>query len=140
MKQSGIMRRVRAVRGCCERQESALCRQLGLSTSELGGLLALSLGEECGVGELARRLALSHSRASRVVDGLVQRGLLRRRTAEHDRRAQTLGLTAKGAQARRRLDRAIALCEQKLWRHLGARQIAEIERGLSQLIAALQAD
>jgi DNA-binding MarR family transcriptional regulator len=67
-------------------------------------LVALDLyadGE--GVDALARALTLSHSGAVRLVDQLVQRGLVRRAPSENDRRAVAVRLTPAGRRAAQRV-------------------------------------
>lgn len=51
----------------------------------------------------ARRLGLSISRMTRIVDGMVVKSLVRRAPAPHDRRVVTLMLTPKGRELRTRL-------------------------------------
>ena len=62
-------------------------------------------GDDVCVKQLAEELVLSLAAASRVVDGLHQRGYVERREDEHDRRMKRVGITARrprGDRPRRR--------------------------------------
>ena len=90
------------------------------------------------VGEIAARLSLHPSRASRLVKGALRRGLLLRHASQNDGRRVELQLTAPG----RRLSRAAAARrQQNLVRALGAfapperRQLAAL---LTRLTGALE--
>jgi DNA-binding MarR family transcriptional regulator len=66
------------------------------------------------LGDLARRLHVEKSTASRVVEALKQKGLVDRRAREEDRRAVRIVATAKG----RRLHERIAQEARKRYRGL----------------------
>jgi len=87
-----------------DRMRAAVSDAAGLDGSGPAALVALHLyadGE--GVDALARALTLSHSGAVRLVDQLVQRGLVRRTPSEHDRRAVAVRLTPAGRRAAQRV-------------------------------------
>lgn len=50
------------------------------------------------MGDLAERLAITRSSATRLVDPLEKRGLVRRKTSKEDRRSQSVDLTSRGEQ------------------------------------------
>ncbi|MGB8218499.1 MAG: MarR family transcriptional regulator, partial [Candidatus Methanoperedens sp.] len=78
---------VRSVRDYCQRQEMEMCRKLVLTPSQLACILTVPVhADEFNVDQVAKVMGLSLSRASRVVDSLVCRGSLYRRTADSDRR------------------------------------------------------
>ena len=67
-----------------------------MSVPQLAALHVIDQAGEMRQAQLAEELALSPSAASRLVDGLVQRGLLERREYAEDRRARTLRLSSRG--------------------------------------------
>ena len=73
---------VRAMRDCCQRQEGEMCQKLGLNASQFACLLAMPEDDELNVQQVAKVMELSPSRASRIVDSLVQEGLLERKTSD----------------------------------------------------------
>ena len=83
-----------------DRMRTAVAEAAGLEGSGPAALVALHLyAEGEGVDTLARALRLSHSGAVRLVDQLVERGLVRRARSDRDRRAVALHLTAAGRRA-----------------------------------------
>jgi DNA-binding MarR family transcriptional regulator len=83
----------------------AVFEELDLSLTQVKALAALA-ADELSVKELAERLGLSLPGASRAVDALVARDLLRRREDPDDRRQRRLLCTDAGRDALRRLDEA----------------------------------
>jgi DNA-binding MarR family transcriptional regulator len=91
----------RATRWMFARIVASLTRTLRdeeLRVAQLAALLVIDEAGELRQAALAGELALSPSAASRMVDGLVQRGLVERREAPDDRRARTLRLSPRGAE------------------------------------------
>lgn len=69
----------------------------GLTLGQLRFLTTIESGAEPGVNDIARSLDMSDPAASRNVDRLVLRGLVRRRQGTDDRRTVRLSLTPDGA-------------------------------------------
>ena len=76
---------------------------------QLTVLRAVDLGGLVTVGEIAARLSLHPSRASRLVKGALRGGLLSRHASQHDGRRVELQLTPQG----RKLSRAAAALQQR---------------------------
>src|SRR5262245_6833702 len=83
-------------------QETAAQRAAGLGTSACAALVTLGPHPGTTVGELAKVLLLSHSVTVRLADGLVEAGLVARKTGR-DRRYVTLRLTVQGTELRRKI-------------------------------------
>jgi DNA-binding MarR family transcriptional regulator len=82
-------------------------QEAGISFTQLKCLGTLSeAGAPMSLGALSDELALSPAAVSRAVDGLVQRGELRREEDPEDRRSKIVSLAAKG---RATYDRSMAV-------------------------------
>jgi DNA-binding MarR family transcriptional regulator len=82
-------------------------QEAGISFTQLKCLgLLVEAGGPTSLGALSEELALSPAAVSRAVDGLVQRGELRREEDPEDRRSKIVSLAAKG---RATYDRIIAV-------------------------------
>lgn len=81
---------------------------LRLGFTQLAALYVLAEGRTTTMTDLADAIGRSPSAASRLVDGLVQRRLVERRTEVEDRRLRTLHLTARGHAVLRVIDRGRA--------------------------------
>ena len=75
-----------------------------LSFSQYALVRALSEREVARVGDLAQDAAVRPSTASRILDALERRGLVRRDRGEDDRRAVTVALTPEGRSILHRQD------------------------------------
>ncbi len=64
-----------------------------LTVSQIKLLKLVAMTESLMIGDVAAFLGVSNAAASKAVDKLVRRGLLRRTESEKDRRAMNLGLT-----------------------------------------------
>jgi DNA-binding MarR family transcriptional regulator len=82
-------------------------QQAGISFTQLKCLgLLVEAGAPMSLGALSEELALSPAAVSRAVDGLVQRGELKREEDPEDRRSKIVSLAARG---RATYDRIIAV-------------------------------
>jgi DNA-binding MarR family transcriptional regulator len=81
----------------------ATAGEFDLSPPQCGALLMLEPGTPVPMRELAARLHCDNSNVTGIADRLEARGLVERRSAEHDRRVKHLVVTAEGAALRERL-------------------------------------
>lgn len=91
----------RASRFMFTRLVASLARTLrdeDLSVVQLAALHVVDQAGELKQSTLATELAMSPSAASRMVDGLVTRGLVERRESPDDRRVRALRLSPRGAE------------------------------------------
>jgi DNA-binding MarR family transcriptional regulator len=82
--------------------------QMRLGFTQLAALYVLADSGTMTVGDLAEVINRSPSATSRLVDGLVKRRLVERRTEDEDRRQRSLQLTQRGQALLRVVDRARA--------------------------------
>ena len=87
-----IMSLAREIR-CCSRDE-AICQDLTFHQFII--LDAVARKGELGLTDLHQILSVEKSTTTRLVNPLIQRGLLKRDRAAHDSRAATLSVTEKG--------------------------------------------
>jgi DNA-binding MarR family transcriptional regulator len=78
----------------------ALAQELGLAPMQLHALRLIEPGEGIPMGSLAAMLFCDNSNVTGIIDRLEARGLIERRTADHDRRVKLLVLTPAGEQLR----------------------------------------
>jgi DNA-binding MarR family transcriptional regulator len=83
--------------------EDIIRKRLGLSEAEYKGILCLDEGEKITCQEHSRRMNLSVSRGSRVVDRLCVKRYIERVDCDADRRCKNIWLTGKGIAVRRRI-------------------------------------
>ena len=126
-----------AVKWKCQSNEEQIREELGLSQAEFNGLLVLAGGEEMTGCEFARRMGLSPSRASRVLDRLVIGGYAARRSDVEDRRAIQVCLTARGRRMSRRTMDRMRVCEDRIYGQLDGAEVRQVRRALEVLETVL---
>jgi DNA-binding MarR family transcriptional regulator len=117
------------------RMMSAALRQVGLNSAQREVLEVTRQHGPLTLAELGRLLVCEVGSPSRLVDGLVRRGLIDRRRGSADKRVVMLSLTPAGEQA---LD--VALPISGLRTHITARLTTEQIDQLTGLLARLVAD
>lgn len=86
----------RQIARCCEHQDRVFARAHGLTSTQWHVLSELWVHDGQPMSELAERLRISRSTATRLVDVLEKKGLVRRRMTQADRRQLRAWLTNKG--------------------------------------------
>ncbi len=81
----------------------AIAAEFGLAPAGVMALCHLRPGDTLPMRELADSLHFDSSNVTGVVDRLEERGLVERRTADHDRRIKLLVVTEAGKELRERL-------------------------------------
>lgn len=110
---------------------------VGLKGKEVFVLRAVETGESNPMG-IAERLDIAPSSASRLLDRLVERGLVARTENPHDRRKTNLALTPEGRAAAHRARQEVVRVVQESFGGLPAADIERAVELLSRLTAALE--
>lgn len=120
----------------CIANEWRIMEETGLSPAEYNGIAALNPRENISGSALSQKLALSPSRASRVLDKMVKNGYLVRENDAIDRRKCTISLAKKGLDIKKKIDKLKSNCENKIRERLSEQEIAAITSGLKKIIEA----
>jgi MarR family transcriptional regulator, organic hydroperoxide resistance regulator len=89
-----------------ERRMNDALRPLGLTAAQADALLVIGQAGPLSLKDLGELLIAEAGHPSRLVDRLVEAGLVERRAAGDDRRRVELSLTARGRGLQRRIDAA----------------------------------
>lgn len=129
------LRQLLRLLGVLDREEARCC---GVNLAQCHALLEVAGSPGLSLSELAERLLLDRSTVSRLVDGLVNDGLLLREVSPEDRRYVTLSLSRQGevlvGGVERNMDEWLgsALCT------LAEEERQKVFSGLELLAAALE--
>ena len=104
-----------------------------LSITQLATLYVLDGDEPVSLGVLAERVGRSVSAVSRLVDGLVRRGLVERREHPTDRRVRRVAIAEDGEAVLRRLERTRADAQLKIMDRLDPAEWALVARAMALL-------
>lgn len=83
--------------------ENKIRAKLGLSEAEYNGILCIEHEEKITCKEFSKRMDLSVSRGSRVIDRLCAKKHIERVDCESDRRCKNIWLTRDGTDVRQRI-------------------------------------
>lgn len=130
------------------RVSMALARRLGtpdpvkatgheLTRPQLAALVWLGREGAMKVGELAKRIGATPSRGTRVVDALLEKGLVERRPSPRDRRVVLVEVTREGAAAARALERFTLDTTRQILRPLSVEDRRALVDIFGRLVEAL---
>lgn len=120
-------------KGCMEdeKQIRTLCN---ISLAEYQGIMKINITERITCNILSKKMGLSISRGSRIIDGLVRKGYLLRTPNPEDRRSFVLSLSSKGTKIKKQIEQERNNCEYRIRKNLSVREVKLIKEGL-ELIA-----
>lgn len=116
-------------RGCLadEQQIRTICN---ISLAEYKGITEIGIEEQITCNALAKKMGLSPSRGSRVIENLVRKGYFLRRTHPQDRRSFVVSLSSKGIKIKKQIERERSNCESRIRKYLSEQEIDFIKEGL----------
>ena len=94
--------------------ENKIRAKLGLSEAEYNGILCIEHEEKITCQEFSKRMDLSVSRGSRVVDRLCAKKFIERVDCDSDRRCKNIWLTSDGSAIRQKIGEEIRNFEEVL--------------------------
>ena len=126
-----------AIKRKCQCNEEQIQEQLGLTAAQFHGLIVLDEGGEVAGCEFARRMGLSPSRGSRVLNSLVTSGFVAARDRPDDRRTMEISLTSKGRRMKNRIADRMKACESRICDRLDDSGVGRVKEALELLETAL---
>lgn len=124
---------IEQLRCLCIKNELIIREEANLSPAEYNGISALNPGERVCGSDLSRKMNLSPSRASRVIDKLVKNGYLLREGDEMDRRRCTISLAEKGILIKKRIEEIKRECEERVTTSLTDQEMEYFTRSLKKI-------
>jgi len=120
-------------KGCLEDEEQirTLCN---VSLAEYKAVMEIDTTERITCNVLSKKMGLSPSRGSRIIDGLVRKKYLVRMTNLEDRRSFVLSLSPKGTKIKEQIKRERNNCEKRMREKLSTKELDLIEEGLELVI------
>ena len=109
-----------------------------LSLPQLATLLLLDEEGELTMKQVTEILGRSVSATSRLLDQLVERGMVSRREDKHDRRAKRIAITEKGRMLIATLEQRRADAQLAVMEYYSVEEQAEINRAMALLAEAGQ--
>ncbi|MBU2055717.1 MAG: winged helix DNA-binding protein [Proteobacteria bacterium] len=120
---------------CCSRDE-AIC--MDVTFHQFTILDAVAKKGELELAELHKILSVEKSTTTRLVNPLIQKGLLTRERAAHDSRAARLALTEEGRETHRKVLLCLAGFFENIARHLPGEKRKEVLESVRIFIGAMR--
>ena len=133
-----LLREVARLHTHLQRTNVACCA--GTTVTQCTVLTELGRSGPGPLAELSRRIGFDKSWTSRAVDHLVQDGLLEKVPSQSDHRMVRISLSAVGEQRLRDLHGTLNGLSERVMERIPASEHEGVERSLTLLLAALQAE
>ena len=122
----------------CQEKEAWLAEGHGLFPAEFKCLRLLEKDESLNNKEIAKRMNLSPSRLTRIIDGLVKKGYMQREIDQTDRRNMKLGLSRRGKILTNKLDKAYIDIHQEILQDIDESQHESLINAMGHLHSAIE--
>jgi DNA-binding MarR family transcriptional regulator len=111
---------------------------LGVSSHEVAALLRFDEERQLSQAQVAARMGIDRTTMVALVDELERKGLVNRRPHEGDRRKNSVELTARGRELKRRAARIVDDCEREFLAVLDQADAQQLKTALMALISRIQ--
>ncbi len=114
----------------CMADEEQIRTICNISLAEYKGITEIGLEERISCHALSKKMGLSPSRGSRIIESLVKKGYLSRKENPEDRRSFILSLSSKGVKIKKQIEQERSNCEYRIRKNLSLREVELIKEGL----------
>ncbi len=122
----------------CQEKEAWLAEKHGLFQAELKCLRLFGSDETLNNKEIAKRMNLSEGRLTRIIDTLVQKGYMKRETAQYDRRNMRIFLSRRGKILTHKLNKAFIDIHYEILQDIDASQHESLITAMEHLSLAIE--
>lgn len=122
----------------CQQKEEKLAEIHGLTQAEFRCLRLFTTDEVVNNKLIAKRMNLSPSRLTRIIDGLVNKGYITREINPMDRRNMKVSLSHKGVILVQQLNKAYIGIHQEILMDIDESQHKQLITAMTQLLSALE--
>lgn len=122
----------------CHEKEERLAKQYGLTQAEFRCLRQIHEREMVKNKDIAERMHLSASRLTRIIDGLVEKGYVKREIEPNDRRNMRLYLSEKGFAFVHNINSAYVDIHSQILQDIDSLQHRPLINAMTHLLSALE--
>lgn len=134
----GLLREVARLHGQVQREQVACCG--GTTATQCSVLTEVGSSGSLTLADLGRRLGLDKGWTSRVVEALVQEGLLTKEPGPTDKRTVVISLSEAGQERYRELNETLNGQSDRVMQRIPVGERVNVLRALELLKQALQAE
>ena len=121
----------------CSLNDELFMQEAGITQAEYNFFIAICSFDEIVSSVVAEKMDLSLSRVSRVIDNLVNKKLMRRRSDKKDRRAIKLSLTQSGKKLKHNIEAYRKECELRFLDNLTEDELLLIKESFFKVLSLL---
>ena len=122
----------------CKKKETELADEHGLFQAEFKCLRLFEVDGNMNNKEIAKRMRLSPSRLTRVMDGLVKKGYMKRKIDNSDRRNMKLSLSRRGKNLTNKLNDAFIEIHSEILQDIDVSQHESLITNMEHLHLAVE--
>ena len=137
MQEKNILELLYELKKKCIINDDAFMSDANLSQAEYHFFITVNINEEIKSNTIAKKMNLSLSRISRVINKLVKREYLTRNSDTIDRRTIKLALTEKGKKVKERIEKYRKDCELKIIKNLSTKELDHIKNSFNTILELL---
>lgn len=121
----------------CDYTDEEIRKKTPLSPAEYRGLLCIENSETITAADFSKKMGLSPSRGSRVIDKMLDHEYLVTERSTEDRRRVLISLGKKGIDLKNEIAEAANECNRKISERLTEDEIEQIKNAIAYLIKVL---
>lgn len=129
-----ILEAITLLKNGCILNDEKIRKKLNLSPAELNCIISLDKNEILTCNILSKKMGLSVSRGSRVINKLISRGYLQESKEKSDKRCSRINLSKSGIKVKNEIEIQMDLCEKKILKNLTKKDIENTKLYLEKLI------
>jgi len=122
----------------CQEKEAWLAEQHGLFQAEFKCLRLFGSDESLNNTQISKRMNLSPSRLTRIIDGLVKKGYMQRAIDPNDRRNMIVTLSRRGKILTNKLNRAFVEVHEEILQDIDVSQHEPLINAMENLHLAIE--
>ena len=122
----------------CQEKDARLAEEHRLLEAEFKCLRLFGVDETLSNKEIAKRMNLSESRLTRIMDGLVQKGYMKREIDKRDRRLMKLSLFGSGKMLTNKLNNAFIEIHSEILQDIDVSQHESLITNMEHLHSAVE--
>ncbi len=128
---------VNRIRCKCVDHDTSLRESTSLSPAEFNVICSLEYGEEISGTDFAKKIGLSISRSSRIIDKMSKDDYLVVQRNDSDRRSISIQLTAKSESLKKEIEESHQKCNDRIFNALEKDEYETIMISLERLLSVL---
>jgi DNA-binding MarR family transcriptional regulator len=136
----GIIDLIFQLKTACSAREEKIRMKLDLTPAEFRGILVLTPGSSVPCNIVSKKMGLSKSRCSRVIEKMMRNGYMKEALNNGDQRIMKVTLTTKGIKAQTKIHNMLQDCESSILKRMSKSELNAFENSMMKISDILISD